>query len=315
LNAWNGYTEGFAGMPTLQYGDVNHLWAETLFRMTDDKHPMELVYEFSTKGWTLISLPGVADDMSVGALFPDLKYDWALTYNQGYLKTSTLEPNKGYWLYIKEPSRQHLDVLPVYAVSYTFDKPGWYLMGGIAEAKDFSEPVCTPPNGVQPPVYAYDPGSGSYLTTNVLEPQTGYWMMISNACELNVSPDYLTPLARPSKDKWLSSIPPLPPDIQEIERDREHNKEQYRLDNYPNPFNTSTTISFYLKKYTHVNLSVFNSHGQWVQTLIDQGSSPGTHTVYWNGKNQNGADVASGVYIAMLEKNGSRQIKKLMLLR
>ena len=66
--------------------------------------------------------------------------------------------------------------------------------------------------------------------------------------------------------------------------------------NMPNPFNPTTTISFVLEEPTHVKLVVFNIAGQYVRTLQDRAIAAGTHQVTWNGKNDRGEDVSSGIY-------------------
>ena len=66
--------------------------------------------------------------------------------------------------------------------------------------------------------------------------------------------------------------------------------------NYPNPFNPTTQINFSVPKTGIVNLSVYNSIGQLVKTLVNDNYAPGTYQVTWNGTNTSGSLVASGVY-------------------
>lgn len=70
---------------------------------------------------------------------------------------------------------------------------------------------------------------------------------------------------------------------------------------YPNPFNPSTTISYTLKEPSKITLQIYNRLGQFVRTLAtDQYHGPGNYLVQWHGKDQNGRDVASGVYLYVL---------------
>lgn len=93
--------------------------------------------------------------------------------------------------------------------------------------------------------------------------------------------------------------------------------EDYRLEqNYPNPFNPMTTISYSLPINRAVSIKVYNIKGQVVRTLVDNKlTSAGSHTVDWNGKNDFGKQVASGVYFYSLEWAGMNVTKRLILLK
>lgn len=90
----------------------------------------------------------------------------------------------------------------------------------------------------------------------------------------------------------------------------------FRLfDNYPNPFNPTTTISYYLPSAMHVTLHVYNTLGQRVVTLVDGVRSAGTNTVEWDGRNHTGSEVASGAYYYRLETSEFTQTKKMLFLK
>jgi cytoskeletal protein CcmA (bactofilin family) len=77
--------------------------------------------------------------------------------------------------------------------------------------------------------------------------------------------------------------------------------------NYPNPFNPSTTITFAMPEAGRVTLKIFSETGQLVRTLINGEKPPGQHNVSWNGRNDAGTAVASGMYfyqIVMQKQNG-----------
>jgi hypothetical protein len=78
--------------------------------------------------------------------------------------------------------------------------------------------------------------------------------------------------------------------------------------NHPNPFNPSTTISYYLSQALHVDLSIYNIQGKRVQTLVREYQTVGEHNVQWNGK-INGVTAASGVYFAKLSIEGNHGMK------
>lgn len=70
--------------------------------------------------------------------------------------------------------------------------------------------------------------------------------------------------------------------------------------NYPNPFNPETRINFDIAKATQVKLTIFNIQGQLVMTLVDEKKAPGHYSVVWNGRDYQGRQVSSGVYLFKL---------------
>ena len=85
--------------------------------------------------------------------------------------------------------------------------------------------------------------------------------------------------------------------------------------NYPNPFNPSTSIEFSLPARERVSLKVFDVSGRLVRTLVDGPLSDGSHRYAWDGRNERGASVASGVYFYVLRSESIRQSRKAVLLR
>ncbi len=85
--------------------------------------------------------------------------------------------------------------------------------------------------------------------------------------------------------------------------------------NYPNPFNAGTTIPFAVATSARATLTVYNLTGQAVCTLMDRNLSPGTYTVAWNGRDDDGGAVSSGVYLVRLTSGESVQVKRLLLLK
>jgi hypothetical protein len=87
------------------------------------------------------------------------------------------------------------------------------------------------------------------------------------------------------------------------------------MGNYPNPFNPTTTISFTLNYISDVHMVVFNVTGQQVKTLVDGYLEAGQHSVVWDGRDEFGSDVASGIYFYRVEADGFTQTKKMVLLK
>ncbi|MBN2070173.1 MAG: T9SS type A sorting domain-containing protein [Candidatus Krumholzibacteriota bacterium] len=84
---------------------------------------------------------------------------------------------------------------------------------------------------------------------------------------------------------------------------------------YPNPFNPATTLEFSIAEKGPVTLSVFNVAGQLVKTLVNDIREAGSHRVMWDGKNEAGRDVASGIFFCKIETAGFSDTKKMVLLR
>lgn len=88
------------------------------------------------------------------------------------------------------------------------------------------------------------------------------------------------------------------------------------LQNYPNPFNGSTKIEFKLAERSKVDLTIYTFNGKEVRRLImDQGMALGKHGVLWDGKNNNGKEVSSGIYLYVLSTDRNIQTKKLIYLK
>jgi len=85
--------------------------------------------------------------------------------------------------------------------------------------------------------------------------------------------------------------------------------------NYPNPFNPTTEISFALPQASFVTLDIYNVLGQRVNSLVNGELPAGEHTVTWNGTNDAGGSVASGVYFYRLTAGDFVQTKKMMMLK
>jgi len=87
------------------------------------------------------------------------------------------------------------------------------------------------------------------------------------------------------------------------------------VQNYPNPFNPSTTISFELRQPSPAKLSIYNMKGQLVRTLVNGDLKAGKHSFVWNGTNESGNPVASGLYLYRLTSDGFRGERKMLLMK
>ncbi|MDP2173628.1 MAG: T9SS type A sorting domain-containing protein [Candidatus Cloacimonadaceae bacterium] len=85
--------------------------------------------------------------------------------------------------------------------------------------------------------------------------------------------------------------------------------------NYPNPFNPSTTIDYQIPAKGNVRLEIYNMKGQKVQTLVNELKTSGSHSVVWNGIDQSGHSVVSGVYFYRLVTENNTITKRMLLLK
>jgi hypothetical protein len=108
---------------------------------------------------------------------------------------------------------------------------------------------------------------------------------------------------------WMND--PVNTDITQAEIPKAYKLNQ----NFPNPFNPSTTIKFDVRERGHVSLKIYNVAGQLVKTLVDKTMDARSYSVTWDGTNNHGAKVASGVYFYKMQSKSFNQTKKMVLLR
>jgi hypothetical protein len=90
----------------------------------------------------------------------------------------------------------------------------------------------------------------------------------------------------------------------------------YQLNqNFPNPFNPVTTITFQIPQYDRVIIAVYNIRGQEVKTLTHAYLNPGAYSVTWNGSDNAGNPVPAGIYIYSLNTQSYHSNRKLVLLK
>ncbi len=85
--------------------------------------------------------------------------------------------------------------------------------------------------------------------------------------------------------------------------------------NYPNPFNPSTTINYDLKKEGQVQILVYNTNGALVRSLLDKKQVAGYHSISWNGKDNFGKSVSSGLYIYKMKAGGFNKVLRAMMVK
>lgn len=91
--------------------------------------------------------------------------------------------------------------------------------------------------------------------------------------------------------------------------------EDISITNYPNPFNPGTTISFQMKAEANVKMDIYNIKGQKVITLLNEIKPAGVNSVVWNGTDETGLQVGSGVYFCKVEHSGKQLFHKMILMK
>jgi flagellar hook assembly protein FlgD len=108
-----------------------------------------------------------------------------------------------------------------------------------------------------------------------------------------------------------------------VKDEKERLNPNYTLgQNYPNPFNPSTTIPFTVRgsQFTvhspiHTTLVIYNILGQEVRTIVDNERMPGNYQVIWDGKDERGNEVSSGIYFYQFKAGDFKETKKMSLVR
>ena len=84
------------------------------------------------------------------------------------------------------------------------------------------------------------------------------------------------------------------------------------MPNHPNPFNNQTIIRFAVPKTARVKLNIFDLNGKHIRTLTEDYYQKGIHSVRWNGKNDDGLPVASGVYLYQITSGEQRLVRSMI---
>jgi hypothetical protein len=87
------------------------------------------------------------------------------------------------------------------------------------------------------------------------------------------------------------------------------------LGNYPNPFNPETLISYNVKTDSPVTIEIYNLKGQKVKSLVEGKAKAGSHSVSWNGTDDNGKKVTSGVYFYRMSSGKYTSSRKMILMK
>lgn len=107
----------------------------------------------------------------------------------------------------------------------------------------------------------------------------------------------------------------LPTQIKKHHNESTFPKKFQLCQNHPNPFNPETTIKYQLPKSSEVSLKIYNLNGQVVKTMVNTKQAAGYYSVLWNGKDEYGNFVSSGMYLYSIKTNEFSQVRKMILVR
>ena len=138
-----------------------------------------------------------------------------------------------------------------------------------------------------------------------------YFRLKSDSSVVNAGDKFIIKWERAPTDEDMWVFTPT-----NVEQQKKVLPESFELfQNFPNPFNPTTTIRFLIDKPSLVSLKIYNIMGQEIAELIDENLTPGVHSVRWDGKNKVGQLVSSGLYFAKLTSNKKWQLIKMLLIQ
>jgi len=132
---------------------------------------------------------------------------------------------------------------------------------------------------------------------------------------LTVSEYAVTTPADPYGTLYFAVVAALPEEAVGIDRDITKPAEFRLLANYPNPFNATTRLLYTLPEAAQVKLTIYNLNGTLVNTLVNGIQPAGYYGMDWDGRDQSGAMVSTGVYIYRLQANGQVSTRKMLLMK
>ncbi len=278
-------------------------------------------YMFPDFGWYMNSLPVEAANDSAEHLFPSALQAFGWNSAGGsYYVADRLLCKTGYWLAMPEGDTLIVSGTKLDSATCHYQQ-GWHMIGSISQPVDVSNPNDNP-DGAVLAFFGWDHQTGTYYPTTMLNPKEGYWMAVMEECDFRLGDD--TPFEKIAKAradeesfyKEFGSEPPPPPDFYFEKRNLTQVPETYALyQNYPNPFNSETIIKYQLPKAGKVSFKIYNILGQEVCTLFDGNKVAGYHQIMWDGKDNSGRFVSSGIYIYQIQSGEFQSTKKMLMLR
>jgi photosystem II stability/assembly factor-like uncharacterized protein len=177
--------------------DANMGWAVgdngTILRTTNGGTPASFQLSvIISDGWNMVSVPGInPDGMEVNSWWENLT---GTIYNfvpgSGYAAITTTVPGEGYWLKNNGTEIYNYPAIAIVTHDPIGATSGWNMLGGYEDTVAVTTLTTTPEDKIILPIYKYVPGTG-YQTATHLEPGYGYWVKVSENCQINI-PDVLS---------------------------------------------------------------------------------------------------------------------------
>jgi hypothetical protein len=258
--------------------------------------------------WNLVSVSLERDDYSVISIFPNAVSGALYRFDGEYHNETSLSPGNGYWLKFPSDTIQMISGTAITSTAMNVNV-GWNLIGSISYPVPVATITSIPIPIITSQFYQYVNG---YATADTIFPGEGYWVKVNQSGQLILSSEMSNAENR-IRIVPITELPPPPPaDVQE---EKKLPKEFALLQNYPNPFNPTTRFTVELPKDADVQLIVYNLLGQKITTLLNETKPAGYHTITWNGSNDDGASVPSGIYFVKMVSEKFSSVKKLMLIK
>jgi hypothetical protein len=299
FSGWSGDTAGTLNPLTVPV-DRNKSITATFVLQTDSA---SIVVR---QGWNMISLPLQVADARKANLFP-LAESPAFSYEASYVAEESLRVTAGYWL--KFPGAQNVEVSGTLIGPDTLAViTGWNLIGSISSPVPVAALGSDPPGLVTSRFFGYADG---YFTSDTIKPGSAYWVKVSQPGSLLLSG------AVPSASSKIririipgvESPPPAPG--AGMESRKQAVPVEYALEqNWPNPFNPATVVSYATPRAGHVTLRIYDMLGREVAILVDEVKAPGAYTVSWDASGR-----PSGVYIVRMAGGSFEATRKIVLMK
>ncbi|HPA25824.1 MAG TPA: FlgD immunoglobulin-like domain containing protein [bacterium] len=223
------------------------------------------------------------------------------------------DPNNSPFFLLRENPEKNLRVLSVRL------KRGWNLAGSYY--KNFQPNDQTMPVEATS-VFSWDSWNEGYAEIwgdSPMCPTSGYWISSNGSAVMFFDGGVPSAPSLGKTGAFTGELPPPPPTLPkstEVEVGDSVIPTEFTLaQNYPNPFNPTTTISYELPRASEVRLVVFDTMGRVVKNLVSGQQHAGQHQVVWNGRDESGLAVPSGVYFYRINAGGFNATRRMMLVK
>jgi Tol biopolymer transport system component len=264
-------------------------------------------------GWNMISVP--TDSIYLkNDIFP-FSISSAYFYDSGsadYVMNDTLQKGRAYWVQFPSSGITTLYEDAIYVDSIDV-KTGWNMIGSISILVPVTSMLSEPTGITTSCFFRYQSG---YRTTDTIVPGIGYWVKVDQPGRLILSASEDIRAKNRICIMQSEEMPPPPPVSENMSENNEAVPTQCELiQNYPNPFNPVTTMSYTIPIKSDVQLEIYNVLGSLVKTLVDEIQDPGRYSLVWDGTDNSGTPVSSGMYFYRLTNGNYSRAQKALLIR